>query len=433
MGTKNSETKLDTSDYDLASQGQALRVSETKTKKPKRKLPLGKILVAGIVILITLLAFGLIAYLVMGQNKTQKITNFEECVAAGFPIMESYPEQCAANGQTFTRELTPEEQSKLNDPTADWETYNNSDYNFSFKYPLEWQLSESPSEYLNIIITPDPSDEKGFPPIQISIDSTTDNAGKHISFSTIQDAVDHYSQDFDENTLLEESFAISGKQAIKVSGQLKGPGPGQRSRLGYTFVQLANKVLVIQLGDLNSEPILNQILSTFKFTEASNVDTSDWKTYENSKFGFTVKYPPNWITTKLYSPKSSSYTHLNLGFAPSQKVVTGYEYIFTIEHYDNPNNLSFQDWDTKENEDKQMTRFLNSSDTKTENYAGYKAYVNEKGNCEPVFCKEVIIMHDKNIFVFRNIDFTNLDYTKEEIESYKPLFEQMLSTFKFTN
>jgi eight-cysteine-cluster-containing protein len=30
------------------------------------------------------------------------ITNFEECAAAGNAVMESYPRQCRANGQTFT-------------------------------------------------------------------------------------------------------------------------------------------------------------------------------------------------------------------------------------------------------------------------------------------------------------------------------------------
>jgi len=30
------------------------------------------------------------------------VTNFTECAAAGNPIMESYPRQCSANGQTFT-------------------------------------------------------------------------------------------------------------------------------------------------------------------------------------------------------------------------------------------------------------------------------------------------------------------------------------------
>lgn len=34
-----------------------------------------------------------------------EISSFEECAAAGFPIMESYPERCAAKGRTFTRDI----------------------------------------------------------------------------------------------------------------------------------------------------------------------------------------------------------------------------------------------------------------------------------------------------------------------------------------
>jgi len=31
------------------------------------------------------------------------ITSFDECVAAGFPIMESYPSRCSTDGKTFTQ------------------------------------------------------------------------------------------------------------------------------------------------------------------------------------------------------------------------------------------------------------------------------------------------------------------------------------------
>ena len=34
---------------------------------------------------------------------TAPVTSFEECVAAGYPVMESYPEQCNADGKTFVR------------------------------------------------------------------------------------------------------------------------------------------------------------------------------------------------------------------------------------------------------------------------------------------------------------------------------------------
>lgn len=51
---------------------------------------------------------GGVGFYVMKSNQTTKkstITNFEECVAAGYPIMESYPEQCNARGQTFVKQI----------------------------------------------------------------------------------------------------------------------------------------------------------------------------------------------------------------------------------------------------------------------------------------------------------------------------------------
>lgn len=42
-----------------------------------------------------------------GEIKTEAITSFEECMVAGYPIMESYPRQCAVPGEaSFTEVLT---------------------------------------------------------------------------------------------------------------------------------------------------------------------------------------------------------------------------------------------------------------------------------------------------------------------------------------
>jgi len=47
--------------------------------------------------------------LLVHQNKfitTEEITNFEECAAAGNPVMQSYPPRCkTADGKTFTQGL----------------------------------------------------------------------------------------------------------------------------------------------------------------------------------------------------------------------------------------------------------------------------------------------------------------------------------------
>jgi hypothetical protein len=38
---------------------------------------------------------------------TNEITSFEECAAAGYPIMESYPEKCATpDGKSFVRDIS---------------------------------------------------------------------------------------------------------------------------------------------------------------------------------------------------------------------------------------------------------------------------------------------------------------------------------------
>lgn len=43
-------------------------------------------------------------------NGVTQILTYEDCVAAGYPILETFPEQCkTADGTTFTRELTEEE------------------------------------------------------------------------------------------------------------------------------------------------------------------------------------------------------------------------------------------------------------------------------------------------------------------------------------
>ncbi|MBY0110704.1 hypothetical protein K2Y00_01730 [Patescibacteria group bacterium] len=56
------------------------------------------------------------------QTTTQEmIDSFEECAAAGYPVMESYPEQCRTpDGQLFIREIPEEneiDQTPISRPT----------------------------------------------------------------------------------------------------------------------------------------------------------------------------------------------------------------------------------------------------------------------------------------------------------------------------
>lgn len=66
-----------------------------------------------IIIVLLIVAAGVQAWRISREDNqaAQSIDSFAECVAAGNPVMESYPEQCRAGDRTFTN---PDQQS--NDP-----------------------------------------------------------------------------------------------------------------------------------------------------------------------------------------------------------------------------------------------------------------------------------------------------------------------------
>lgn len=63
-----------------------------------------------VLILILVAVVALCAFVFFsGQRRTVTAVNsFEECAAAGFSIMESYPRQCRAEDKTFTEEINPQ-------------------------------------------------------------------------------------------------------------------------------------------------------------------------------------------------------------------------------------------------------------------------------------------------------------------------------------
>ena len=59
-----------------------------------------------VILIILLIVLGYFFFFV---KKAENITNFDECISAGYPVMESYPEQCRTrDGKTFTREIGTE-------------------------------------------------------------------------------------------------------------------------------------------------------------------------------------------------------------------------------------------------------------------------------------------------------------------------------------
>lgn len=84
------------------------------------------------------------------QNKTNNsakdtqktITSFEECVAAGNPVMESYPEQCAAGGKTFVNQKQTNTAAPAADETANWLLYTAKGNAFTVRVADGWVVED---------------------------------------------------------------------------------------------------------------------------------------------------------------------------------------------------------------------------------------------------------------------------------------------------
>lgn len=81
--------------------------AEPAGKRPKNRLSKREI---GLIVFVIAAIIGVGAYAWWtGNKKEAAINSFAECVAAGNPVMESYPEQCAANGRTWSN---PDQQAQ---------------------------------------------------------------------------------------------------------------------------------------------------------------------------------------------------------------------------------------------------------------------------------------------------------------------------------
>ncbi len=62
------------------------------------------------------------------------ITDFESCVKAGNPIMESYPRRCNADGRSYTEQISDTTNSQTN-------VYEHSGDYFKILYPKDWSVN----------------------------------------------------------------------------------------------------------------------------------------------------------------------------------------------------------------------------------------------------------------------------------------------------
>ncbi len=59
-----------------------------------------------VVILVFVLFSGIFYFLFLREEEQVVVSSFDECVEAGYPVMESYPRQCSFDGKVFVEEVS---------------------------------------------------------------------------------------------------------------------------------------------------------------------------------------------------------------------------------------------------------------------------------------------------------------------------------------
>jgi hypothetical protein len=254
----------------LEVQSELKEVPKSLTKKPW--------LIIGLTVLVLLLlgTTGLFAY--QNYQLKKKVSR------------ESFPSS-TINGPTPTAStiapLTP-----TIDPTTGWQSYNNGEYKFSFKYPDDYYLHdkflkilpENSHSFLGIIIIKDKNKELGQPPtISLSIVQTAKSAKEFLDYDYQREL--GYWENFEKERgfrtdkpriISEENVQTGQVTALKVERQMMPTAPNSKET--WYLVKKGNLLYLFRAnyGTYNPDTgedgtdekkALDLIFSTFKFLQ----------------------------------------------------------------------------------------------------------------------------------------------------------------------
>ncbi len=208
-------------------------------------------------------------------------------------------------------------------PTANWKTYSNTQHNFRFKHPNLDDLT-------NTIGIAGPQDTTNLKPVVQFANKSTIMPGTDAAFDgfavyvvpnpqkyTLSQYVNSQKQslttmfkqfrgsDYNDQTL-ETSLTVGNQQAILFTNT------GDHVDRVYVSFPNNQQFLVIGKVQLNNNNTFDQILSTFKFLDQTT-DTSNWKTYQSTNndvaytsdwsdfqfkpgvIAYEFRYPTDWI------------------------------------------------------------------------------------------------------------------------------------------
>lgn len=410
------QTDLPTPEKEISSKSTTIKTGFLKSSKLKW------ILLIIILLIVALILAGLSGNKYLNKNKII-VTDFESCAAAGNPVMESYPEQCAADGKSFTRILSEEEKERLDiveasdwseysselPDTSNWTTY--EDEKYTFKYPGEWNIESENNDSVIFTYSEVINGPLGNPQTYSS---------EFTVFSTPTDIKNlkewlRIRQNYPEDTPVPDwwytNIIYNGENALYVNcggcnaGVFNEGIVFLHDEYGYDISVDGNRA--INKSDLDG------ILSTFQFTDQEEeIDTSDWNTYKENDFSF--KAPYGLGISYYYDDKD------DLNFLQYTNDITNESFeinIYDNEYFNNNSSLDIIDNTNLENTKKINSMIWKIYRTNFDTYTG---------------CSDNPPCPDDTLLYITSGKGNTYVLTKYKNNISEDLFTEILSTFKLT-
>lgn len=290
----------------------------------------------------------------------------------------------------------PSTPTTTSDPTAGWKTYTNSQFNISFKYPNDQDINEidNVQNAGQFVVN---MKSGGITKVNLDIQILQPNHSKYYLSSGPPD----------KNMIIGQmtwDILIHGGQGYCDAGGCTG---------AFVTWQIIKDQTRFAFSFNGTDQITQEqqnLISTFQFTNQTSI--SNWKTYNSNLGNYTLKYPPDWYQNEYLAGESVP----RLELSPVQYKYPQSGQTITVFVYDNPNNLSIDQFEKNQSGI--------SPNWQVQNIAGLQG---ERSQTLPGQFENDAVFVKKDNKIYELI-LLKAPGTQIQID----IFNQILSTFQFT-